>query len=76
MTEQSSILPDMKDFPDCEEKRHVANLAQKMELHLIKMKSDKTFDELQKLHEEANEMWWEMNAAMGALVASLDFHGV
>ncbi|MCE5319172.1 MAG: hypothetical protein LLG04_17645 [Parachlamydia sp.] len=69
MEEQSSLLPNMKDFPDCEEKRHVINLAQKLELHLEKMTPDKSFDEIRKLHEESNEIWWEMNSTIGALIA-------
>ncbi len=70
MVEQSTLLPNMKSYPDCEEKRHLENLVQKLDLHLEKMNDkNKDFKEIQELHEKANEIWWEMNVTMGALIA-------
>ncbi len=40
-----SFLPDMSVFPDCEEKRQIENLAQKLELHINKMTSEKDMDD-------------------------------
>ncbi len=63
-----SFLPDMSAFPDCEEKRQIENLAQKLELQLSKMTPENGINEIEVLHKEANELWWEMNTCMGALV--------
>ncbi len=61
-------LPDMSKFPDCEEKRRVINLAQKLEIQLKKYTSENR-EKLEQIHEESNEIYWEINATMGALVA-------
>jgi len=59
------FLPDMSEYPDCEEKRIVMNLAQKLEIKLEDMFSDK--QKFDKYHREANEIYWELNAKMGTL---------
>jgi hypothetical protein len=69
--EKFSFLPDMSIFPDCEEKRLIENLAQKLELQLGKMTPDKDMDEVRVLNNKASETWWKMNATMGALVAKV-----
>jgi hypothetical protein len=69
--EKYDFLPDMSIFPDCEEKRRIENLAQKLELQLGEMTPEKDMKELRVLNLRLSETWWEMNATMGALVAKL-----
>lgn len=66
------IAPDLSNFADCEEKRHLQNLEQKLELHIDSMYETDDFEELKKMHSEGNEIWWEINAKMGALLCKVN----
>jgi len=59
-------LPDMSVYPDCQERREIENLAAKLELKMSDMVEDK--ENLEKYSAECNEIWWTINAKMGALV--------
>jgi len=60
-----NFLPDMSDYPDCEEKRIIMNLAQQLENKLVQMDGEQ--QNIDKYHEDANKIYWELNAKMGAL---------
>lgn len=70
MSNQPAFLPDLANFPDCEEKRRVENLGQKIGL-LIREQAEnrKDFAKVKELHNQLNETWWEANTCMGALIA-------
>jgi len=67
---KSGILPDLSAFPDCEEKRQLINYAQKLEVYLGRY-HNLSGEELIKHHDDTNEIWWQMNATMGKLVAKV-----
>ena len=64
----SEYLPDLSKIPDSEAKRKVENLAHEFEFLLEKLGIGNLPDgELQKMHAEANKVWYSMNAQVGKL---------
>ena len=68
MNTTSTLIPDLSPYPDCEERRKIQNLGQKLE-GLLAQYPQSDDEEIRKHHALVNETYWELNCALGSLLS-------